>query len=222
MKGPAVFIIDDDVDYVDSLSALVSAMGFEPQKFNSPVDFLQQFDAEAPGVILVDERMPLMSGLCLLEKLCSEPLRPAVIFLTGYADIRAALKALRHGAFDYLQKGCSEAELYEAIQRGLAHDAAQRAATARKREVAARFAKLSQPEREVLSHVLQGLVNKQIAALLGISRRTVEDRRARIAHKLGVESFAELVALATSAGFYHDTPSISSKTGHGTTSRETA
>lgn len=210
-KVPVVLIIDDDIAFAESLSAIVATMGFESQCFDSPLEFLDRFSFENPGVILVAERLPNMSGLSLLECLNSGPLRPAVIFLTGHPDIHSALQAMRHGAIDYLQKSCGEAELYEAIQRGLAQDAANRAAYTQRRETAQRFAKLNQPEKEVLRHVLKGLVNKQIATLMGISRRTVEDRRARIVRKLGVESFAQLVALATVAGIQLESAPASMK-----------
>ncbi len=210
-KVPVVFIVDDDLAFAESLCTVVATMGFESQSFDSPIEFLSQFSCANPGVILLAERLPKMSGLSLLDRLNSGPVRPAVIFLTGTPDIQVALQAMRQGAIDYLQKGCSEAELYEAIQRGFAHDAANRAAYAQRQETAQRFAKLNQPEKEVLEHVLKGMVNKQIATLLGISRRTVEDRRARIVRKLGVESFAQLVALATVAGIQRESAPASMK-----------
>lgn len=210
-KVPVVFIIDDDLAFAESLSKIVATMGFESHCFDSPIEFSNQFDSEVPGVLLLADRMSDMSGLSVLERLNSRPLRPAVIFLTAHPDIHSALQAMRHGAIDYLQKSCSEAELYEAIQRGFAHDAANRAVYTQRRETALRFAKLNQPEKEVLEYVLKGMVNKQIATLLGISRRTVEDRRARIVRKLGVESFAQLVALATVAGFQQESAPASMK-----------
>lgn len=210
-KVPLVFIVDDDIAFAESLRKVVATMGFESQSFDSPIEFLSHFSCEKLGVILLAERLPNMSGLSLLERLNAGPVRPAVIFLTGHPDIHTALQAMRHGAIDYLQRSCSEAELYEAIQRGFAHDAANRAAYTQRQETAQRFAKLNQPEKEVLAHVLNGMVNKQIATLMGISRRTVEDRRARIVRKLGVESFAQLVALATVAGIQRESAPASMK-----------
>lgn len=200
-RDPVVFVIDDDAAFVDSLKGLIAAMGLTPLCYSCPTEFLERFDPAAPGVILLEERMPRISGLGLLERLRTAPVFPAVVFLTGHPDIKTAMQAMRLGAIDYLQKGCSEAELYEALQRGLAADTARRTEYAQKEELASRFAELNLPEKEVLCHVLKGMVNKQIATLLGISRRTVEDRRARITRKLGVESFAQLVALAMSAGY---------------------
>lgn len=199
---PVVFIIDDDATFVASLETLISTLGLATQAYSCPIEFLERWDSAVPGVILVNDRLPRMSGLALLERLRAMPLAPVAIVLTGHPDFKSAMQAMRQGALDYLQKGCSEAELYEAIQRGLTSDAANRAKYAEKLELERRFGELNPPEKEVLCQVLKGMVNKQIATLLGISRRTVEDRRARISRKLGVESFAQLVALAMSAGYH--------------------
>lgn len=210
-KVPVVFIVDDDIAFAEAVSALIGSMGFTSKRFASSVEFVNRFDIEIPGVILLNEQMQGTSSLSLLEHLNRAPLRPAVVFLSSQPNIRTALQAMRQGAVDYLEKGCDTTELYEAIQRGMAQDAANRAAYARRQDIAKRFAELNQPEKEVLDHVLRGSVNKQIAALLGISRRTVEYRRARIVQKLGVESFAQLVALATIAGFQLEVPAASLK-----------
>jgi FixJ family two-component response regulator len=162
---------------------------------------LEQFNPESPGVLLLDVRMPKMSGLALQEQLAAMPISPAIIILTGYAEVPTALRAMRHGAVDFLQKTISEPELYDAIQRGIAQDTEHRTEYGKRRELTARFAQLNAPEKKVLDHVLHGVSNKRIASHLGISRRTVEDRRARLMQKLRADSLADLVRLAVEAGF---------------------
>lgn len=141
-----------------------------------------------------------MSGLVLQEKLNAMPICPAIVILTGHAEIPIALRAMRQGAVDFLQKTASESELYDAIQRGIERDAANRAQYQRTLELDRIFSELSPAEKEVLEHVLHGVPNKRIASILGVSRRTVEDRRARLMQKLNVESLADLVRLSVEAG----------------------
>lgn len=198
---PVVFIVDDDVDFGESLSMLVSSMGLMTKTFASPVEYLEKFDPAAPGVLLLDLRMPAMSGLLLQEKLNSLPICPSIVFLTGHAEIPPAIRAIRQGAVDFLQKNASESELYDAIQRGISQDADRRSVYRKKCELSRRLSRLNEAEKQVLEQVLSGVPNKQIASLLGVSRRTVEDRRARIMQKLGAESLAALVRLAVEGDF---------------------
>lgn len=198
--GSTVFIVDDDIAFSESLSVLVSSMGLTAKVFLSPTEYLEQFDSNAPGVLLLDVRMPTMSGLVLQEKLNAMPICPAIVILTGHAEIPTALRAMRQGAVDFLQKTASESELYDAIQRGIERDVANRTQYQRKLELDRIFSELSPAEKEVLEHVLHGVPNKRIASMLGVSRRTVEDRRARLMQKLKVESLADLVRLSMEAG----------------------
>lgn len=201
---PIVFIVDDDVAFSESLSILVSSMGLKTKAFLSPTEYLDRFDPDAAGVLLLDVRMPMMSGLVLQEKLNAMPICPAIVILTGHAEIPTALRAMRQGAIDFLQKTASESELYDAIQRGIAKDADNRAKYRRQLELADAFSRLNEAEKDVLKCVLQGIPNKRIATLLGVSRRTVEDRRARLMQKLQVESLADLVRMSVEAGFYFE------------------
>jgi two-component system, LuxR family, response regulator FixJ len=197
---PTVFIVDDDAAFAESLAALVSSMQLKTKVFSSPEEFLAQFDPAAAGCLILDVRMPKISGLAVQEKLAQLPLCPAIIIMTGYAEVPTALRAMRQGAVDFLQKTFSEAELCDAIQRAIAKDAVTRAAFHRRTDVATKFAQLSPAEKQVLEQVLLGVPNKRIATLLGVSRRTVEDRRARLMQKLNVDSLADLVKLAIEAG----------------------
>jgi FixJ family two-component response regulator len=201
---PTVFIVDDDPGFAESLSVLITSMGLTTKVFSSPEEYLKQFDATLPGCLILDVRMPKTSGLALQEQLSKLPCCPAIIIMTGHAEVPTALRAMKQGAVDFLQKTFSEDELYDAIQRALAQDAKYRSTFARNEAVAARFAQLTSAEKEVLQHVLQGAPNKTIASALGISRRTVEDRRARLMQKLEVESVADLVRLAIEAGIHSE------------------
>lgn len=195
-----VYIVDDDPAFAESLANLINSMGARTKTFTSADDYLQQFDSQAPGCLILDVRMQRTSGLALQEQLAKLPLSPPIIIMTGHAEVPTALRAMRMGAVDFLQKTFAENELYEAVQRALIQDARAREAYHRKEAVERRFAQLTAPERSVLSQVLQGEANKSIAAHLGVSRRTVEDRRARIMQKLEVESLADLVRVSLEAG----------------------
>lgn len=197
---PLVFIVDDDPAFAESLSTLITSMGARTKTFTSAEAYLEQFDPQIPGCLILDVRMQRTSGLVLQEQLSKLPLSPAVIIMTGHAEVPTALRAMRMGAVDFLQKTFTETELFEAVQRALVQDARARNEYYRKEAIERRFAQLTSPERSVLSQVLQGEANKSIAASLGVSRRTVEDRRARIMKKLEVESLADLVRVAMEAG----------------------
>ena len=197
---PLVFIVDDDPAFAESLSTLITSMGARTKTFTSADAYLEQFDPQIPGCLILDVRMQRTSGLDLQEQLSKLPLSPAVIIMTGHAEVPTALRAMRMGAVDFLQKTFTETELFEAVQRALVQDARARNEYYRKEAIERRFAQLTSPERSVLSQVLQGEANKSIAASLGVSRRTVEDRRARIMQKLEVESLADLVRVAMEAG----------------------
>lgn len=195
-----VFIVDDDPAFAESLSTLIASMGARTKTFTSAEEYLDQFDPQVPGCLILDVRMQRTSGLVLQEQLSKLPLSPAIIIMTGHAEVPTALRAMRMGAVDFLQKTFSESELFEAVQRALTKDARTRHEYYRKEAIERRFAQLTPPERSVLNQVLQGEANKSIAANLGVSRRTVEDRRARIMQKLEVESLADLVRVSMEAG----------------------
>jgi len=201
---PTILIVDDDPAFRESLAVLMSSMGLRSKTFASGEELLAQFDENVPGCLIVDVRMPQLSGLALQERLARYPLCPPIIILTGHAEVPTALRALKQGAVEFLQKTFSESELREAVQRAVALDAERRAAhrarTARER----RLALLSKAERQVLDLVLLGYPNKRIASNLGVSQRAVEDRRARIMQKLDVDSLPELVRFAIEAGLEVD------------------
>ncbi len=175
-REPIVFIVDDDPAFSESMAVLLSSMGLKSQCFSSGIDYLEQFDPEAPGVLLLDVRMPSISGLSLQERLAKEPLCLPIIILTGHADVPTAIRAMQRGAAGFFQKMSSETELCDAIQKAIADDGHNRSRYTRRQEIAARLARLTPAENQVLELVLEGRPNKTIASKLGVSRRAVEDR----------------------------------------------
>lgn len=198
-SAPVVCVVDDDASFLAAVSRLLRAAGYTVRTFASAGQFLAQL-ADTPGCLIADLRMPGVSGLDLQEALARAALAPPVIFLTGQGDIATSVRAMRQGAEDFLTKDAPKAALLEAVERALARDARQRAERARLRGLRARFDVLTARERDVLQHVVQGRLNKQIAGDLGISERTVKLHRTAITTKLGVRSVAELTRLVQEAG----------------------
>ena len=201
---PLVFIVDDDAAFRESLSVLILSMGLRSKTYASGEEFLRCFDETQPGCLILDVRMPQISGLALQEKLSKFPLCPPIIVLTGHAEVPTALRAIKQGAVEFLQKTFTESELREAVQRAISLDTERRQSYLRRSALLERFALLSKPERQVLDLVLAGYPNKRIASALEVSQRAVEDRRARVMRKLNVETLPDLVRLAIEAGLKVD------------------
>ena len=201
---PTVFIVDDDPSILDSLSALVVSMGLKTRLFSSGLEYLQQFDPQAAGVLVLDVHLPDISGFAIQARLAKEPLCLPIIVLTGRADVPIVIRAFREGAFEFLLKSGCESEFREAIQAAIASDSEFRHENARKTEICSRLAMLTAPEREVLDLVLSGVPNKTIASKLTVSRRAVEDRRSRLFKKLEVDTLPALVRLVADVGVRPD------------------
>jgi two-component system response regulator FixJ len=199
---PTVQIVDDDASFLAATSRLLRASGFAVQTFSSASDFLAQHALDAPGCVVADLRMPGINGLDLQSALAQTDNPPPLLFLTGHGDIPSTVHAMRSGAVDFLEKRAPKQELLDAVTRALARDAREREERARQRELHGRFDALSEREREVLSHVVQGRLNKQIAGDLGIHERTVKLHRTAITRKLRVQSVAELTRLSQEAGIF--------------------
>ncbi len=195
---PTVFVVDDDAGVRDSLAALLEAAGRRVETFASAQTFLETFDPARKGCLLLDVRMPGMSGLELQAKLADESFALPVIIMTGHGDVAMAVKAMKCGAVDFLEKPFKEEGLLTAI--GLALERGRQVweheALAAKRSD--QFALLTAREREVFSRLVEGKANKVIADELGISPRTVEIHRARVMDKLGVRTLPDLVRVALS------------------------
>jgi FixJ family two-component response regulator len=197
-----VFIVDDDASFLRSLSRLLSAVGYSVELFTSAHDFFARPDAEKPGCVVADLQMPGINGLELQEALRKTANPLPVIFLTGQGDIPTSVSAMRSGAEDFLTKRAPKEVLLAAVERAMERDAQERQERVRLRGLRERFAELSEREVEVLGHVVQGKMNKEIADDLNINLRTVKLHRTHITRKLKVQSVAELTRLADEAKLF--------------------
>lgn len=196
-----VHLVDDDSSYLSATSRLLMASGFKVKTFVSASSFLALRAQDAEGCVVADLQMPGMNGLELKEALKQSQNPLPVLFLTGNGDIPSSVHAMRSGAEDFLEKRAPKERLLDAVKRALDRDCREREIRERQRKLRARFSALSEREREVLGHVVQGKLNKQIAADLGIHERTVKLHRTAITTKLNVPSVVELARLAQEAGF---------------------
>jgi FixJ family two-component response regulator len=192
---PIVRIVDDDASFLTAVARMLRASGFAVKTFDSAAEFLVQQELDVPGCVLVDLQMPGLSGLDLQEALAKEGHRLPVIFLTGHGDIPTTVQAMRRGAEDFLTKRAPKEDLLDAVKRAIDRDVRERANRARLEALRKRFTTLTPREHEVLQHVVQGKLNKQIAYDLGIHERTVKLHRTAIKTKLNVDSTAELTKL---------------------------
>jgi FixJ family two-component response regulator len=195
MLDPTVFIVDDDEAVLDSIAELVMSVGLRASTLRSAQQFLDTFEAEQPGCLVLDVRMAHKSGLALQEELNAVGARIPIVFISGHGDISVAIKAIKAGAVDFVQKPYREQQLLDSINEALRRDAEIRQANDGSDDLAGRLAVLSEREHDVLEHVARGLSSKAIAKELDISYRTVELHRSHIMEKLRVHSVAELIRL---------------------------
>jgi FixJ family two-component response regulator len=196
-----VFVVDDDAAFRDSLAALLHSMGFATSCHASGEEFLDVSINGAPSCVILDLKLPTLDGFHVLEALAKRPHAPPTIIMTGVNTVPDAVRAMRLGVVSYLQKQTfSEATLWESVQQALARDAQRRAASARRAAMDAKLKNLTGPERLVLELLLRGKEQIAIAEILGISRRTVDNRRNKIMEKLDVKTLPELIAIAVEAG----------------------
>ncbi|MEJ2130791.1 MAG: response regulator transcription factor [Gammaproteobacteria bacterium] len=198
MAQATVFIVDDDEAVRDSLSMLMESVGIATEVFASGQEFLAGFDEDRGGCLVLDIRMPGMSGLELQAVLNERRSMLPVIFITGHGDVPMAVQAIRSGAQDFIQKPFREQELLDRVQQVLAEDLRNRDVLHQKRDILARLATLTPREREVLDMVVAGKANKVIAIDLGLSQRTVEIHRAHVMEKMQTKSLAHLVRMMIS------------------------
>ena len=201
-KSGTVFIVDDDTSFLRSLSRLLTAVGYAVEPYVSAQEFFSRPAPERPGCVVADVQMPGINGLQLQESLRHSANPLPVVFLTGQGDIPTSVSAMRSGAEDFLTKRAAKEELLAAIQRALERDARERQQRLRQRELRGRFEALSGREKEVLSHVVRGKMNKEIAADLNLNLRTVKLHRTNLTRKLNVQSVAELTRLADESGLF--------------------
>ena len=186
-------VVDDDPAVRHSLSRLIRQAGLNVETFASADEFLSTFRSDGPACLVLDVRMPGMDGFELRSKLLERNAHIPTIIITGHADVPMAVRAMRSGVVDFVEKPFRGPQLLERIHQAIDLDRRQRKHAEDNSEQASRFAALTPREREILTHVVAGQSNKMIAADLGISQRTVEVHRARVMQKMGVDSLAELV-----------------------------
>ncbi|SDJ76047.1 response regulator transcription factor [Aliiruegeria lutimaris] len=190
-----VYLVDDDAAVRDALCLLLSTVGIDTTAYARPADFLQALPGLAPGCLILDIRMPAISGLKLQEQLRKAEIDWPTVVISGHGDIEACRKAFRNGAIDFLSKPVDEQDLIDAIQKGQAALDRAVAEQAERNETLVLLADLTPREHEVLSLVARGFTTRDIAGALGVSPRTVESHRAAIGAKLGTTSPAEMARL---------------------------
>lgn len=199
-RQATVHVVDDDPDVLRAVGRLLDSAGLEAATFPSPQAFLEQFDREARGCLVLDLAMPGLSGLDIQRTLEEKGSLLPIVFLTGRGDVASSVQAMKHGAVDFLTKPVDDVTLLAAIEAALLqHDALRRGQADRDR-IAACLGSLTPRERQVLEHLVAGRLNKQIAADLGTVEKTIKYHRANLMRKLGVRTFADLVKLAQRAG----------------------
>jgi two-component system response regulator FixJ len=193
--NPIVMVVDDDAGVRNAMRTLLKSVGIQSALYPSAQEFLGTYQPTQPGCLVLDIRMPGMSGLELQQELNLRGAVIPVIFMSGHGDIPMAVEAMQHGAFDFLQKPFRDQDLLDRIQRAIAKDAELRKSLGEHTRIKAHLESLTPREREVLDLMTQGKQNKAIAQVLDVSPRTVEIHRARVLEKMGAHSIAELVRM---------------------------
>jgi len=198
-KPATVFVVDDDEAVRSSLRLLLKSVGLPVETFDSATAFLDQYDGNRAGCLVLDIRMPGMSGLDLQQALNERHSILPIVFITGHGDVPMAVEAMQAGAVDFIQKPFRDQDLIDRINRGLAKDGEMREALRARDDIRARIGELTPREREVLDLVTAGKANKVIAGDLNVSQRTVEIHRARVMEKMNANSLAHLVRMVIEA-----------------------
>ena len=195
-----IFVIDDDASVRKSLSRLLDSVGFSTESFASADEFLKRERFEGIGCIILDVRMPGLSGMDLQDELNKADYSMPIIFITGHGDIPMSVQAMKKGAVDFLPKPFDEDQLLDALRKAIEKDMQAKAERAGARDILGRMEQLTPREYEILQYLITGMLNKQIAFKLGIAEKTVKIHRSRVFEKLGTRSVAELVRMAEKAG----------------------
>ena len=199
-EAPIVHLVDNDASFLSAMTRFLRASGYSVERYASAADFLVRRRVGTPGCVVADLQMPGLSGLDLQAALATSADPLPIVFLTAHGDIPTSVRAIKHGAEDFLTKRSPKEELLAAVKRALQRDLRERAEREHRREFRHRLEALSPREREVFALVVQGKLNKEIASELGIHERTVKLHRTAITTKLQVQSVAQLTRLAQEAG----------------------
>ena len=197
--SPIVYVLDDEPAVVVALARMLQSSGFTVSPYTSAAEFLEAHDAETPGCLVADVRMPGMNGLELQRTLLARGIDRAIVFVTGQGDIPTTVQAMKAGAVTFLSKPVQRAELVAAVREALLRDAVGRAQHREREDLVRRLASLTPRERQVLELVATGMLNKQIAAELGAAEKTIKVHRGRIMEKMQVRTATALVGLLSRA-----------------------
>ena len=203
---PVVFVVDDDPAMRDSLRWLIESTGARVETYGDAQGFLAAIRPDLPGVIILDVRMPGMNGLDLQAELLRRGIRLPTIVITGHAEVPMAVRAVKAGALDFIEKPFSDQLLLDRVRQALETDRQNREIRSRREDARQRLSALTTREREVLHLVVAGKANKEIASDLGVSPKTVEVHRAHVMSKMQVDSLAELIRVALLAGAIRENP----------------
>ncbi|MET4196596.1 response regulator transcription factor [Bradyrhizobium sp. LA6.12] len=199
-SSSVVIIVDDDASIRASLDSLFRSVGLETRLFGSPAELLGGVMPDKPACIVLDVRLPGVSGLDLQGQLTRQGIRYPIIFMTGHGDIPMSVRAMKAGAVDFLSKPFRDQDMLDAVTAALERDAQRRAEAATKEDIRIQYESLTAREREVMGHVTAGLMNKQVAGLIGLSEITVKIHRGNVMRKMEVRSLADLVRKAEALG----------------------
>ena len=199
-QQPVVFIIDDDVSLCEALGSLFRSVGLQVQVFGSAPDFLQSRLPDGPRCLVLDVRLPGLSGLDFQAELAKADIQIPIVFMTGHGDIPMTVRAMKAGAVEFLPKPVRDQDMLDAVQTGLERDRARRRSANDSSKLKASFDSLTPREQEIMGFVTAGLMNKQIAGEIGVSEITVKVHRGNVMRKMGAKSLAELVRMADALG----------------------
>jgi FixJ family two-component response regulator len=195
-SGPIVFVVDDEPSVCASVKRLVRSVGIEVQTYSSAQEFLRGKRPDAPGCLVLDVRLPDLSGLDLQQELAKANITLPIIFVTGHGDIPMSVRAMKAGAVEFLTKPFREQDLLDAIQHGIQQHRTLREQRAEIFDLQCRYESLTLREREVFPLVAGGWLNKQVASQLGASEKTIKVHRGQVMHKMKAESLADLIRMA--------------------------